>query len=647
MVLTLGAAQAAAADNKDSKDRQGRSSFQIEEATIPEIQDAILRHRVTTTEIVNDYLARIKAYNGTCVSQPAGILGPVTMIPNAGKVNALMTLNLRPKTREAMGFDARKARSMTDAVDADPKMPDALETAARLDQQFARTGKLAGPLHGVVMAIKDQYDTADMRTTSGGDVQWANDRPPDDATVVARLRQAGAIILAKANLDEYAGGPARSSFGGTQCNPYDTERDPGGSSGGSATAVAANFVTCAIGEETGASIVKPSVFNDVVGVAPTRELVSADGMIQRGIATRVGPMCRTVGDAARILDAYQGFDPKDELTAFGTGRVPTAPYQTSVKKPRLDGYRIGVIREYMDKSLFPVVDAESIDIAERAIQKLRDLGATIVDPGPHGALFQSCVDKYVPKWMNQQFVRQFAAQFPVDGAGAPATDHVNTLLDMYFNPSSVPHTATGQPSIRNLGGSSTDVGDAKYNFDAYIRERGDAAIHDLTELIQKSTFWNDPNPMMGNRKASLTNADKAQTLASASTLQARFTWQTVVYDCFAEMGLDAVVSPTGNVPPGILTAPEEPSVNDRGLVWDSISSKGFPAMTVPAGFTTQVYDRAQDGSLLPPKAAKLPAGIQLLSLPFNEQKLFAIGAAYEAVTDNRVQPPGFGPLPQK
>jgi Asp-tRNA(Asn)/Glu-tRNA(Gln) amidotransferase A subunit family amidase len=357
-------------------------------------------------------------------------------------------------------------------------------------------------------------------------------------------------------------------------------------------------------------------------------------------------MCRTVGDAARILDAYQGFDPKDELTAFGTGRVPSAPYQTATKKPRLDGYRIGVIREYMDKSLFTAADTESIDIADRAIQKLRDLGATIVDPGPHGALFQSCVDKYVPKWQNQQFIRQFATSFPVDGTGAPATDHISTLLDMYFNPSLLPHKATGLPSIRNIGASSTDVGDAKYNFDAYIRERGDAAIHDLTELIQKSTFWNDPNPVMPNRKASLVNADKAQTLATAGTMQTRFTWQTVVYDCFAQMGLDAVVSPTGNIPPGILTAPEEPSVNDRGLTWDGISSKGFPAMTVPAGFTTQVYDRGQDGSLLPPKAAKLPVGIQLLALPFNEQKLFTIGSAYEAVTANRIPPAEFGPLPQ-
>ena len=122
---------------------------------------------------------------------------------------------------------------MTDAADTDPAMPDALEIAAELDRKFAATGKLVGPLHGVVIAIKDQYDTFDMRTTSGADAFYANDRPPDDATFVQRLRDAGAIIIAKANLGEYASGIPRSSFGGTFCNPYDTERSPSGSSSGS------------------------------------------------------------------------------------------------------------------------------------------------------------------------------------------------------------------------------------------------------------------------------------------------------------------------------------------------------------------------------------------------------------------------------
>jgi amidase len=642
LVFAAGAAPAAIGANSNSPDRHG---FRLEEATIADIQAAILRRQVTATDVVEDYLARIKAYNGSCVNEPAGMLGPISTIPHAGKLNALMTLNLRPKTREALGFDSRKARSMTDSIDNDPDMPDALEVAARLDAKFAKTRKLVGPLHGVVIAIKDQYDTFDMRTTAGADAFWANDRPPDDATFVKRLRDAGAIILAKANMGEYAAGGVtgtRSSFGGTMCNAYDTERDPGASSGGSGMAVAANFVTCAIGEETGTSVREPAKNNNAVGLAPTRELVSADGMIQQGVTTRVGPICRTVEDTARILDAYAGFDPADELTSFSTGRTPSKPYYDFGKR-RLDGYRIGVIREYMDKDLFTVADAETIDIVDRAIRDLRRLGATIVDPGPHGALFQSCVDKYAPVWRNRLFTGQFPAAFPVDSSGRPTTDHIATLVDMFFNPALVPHTASGVPNIRNLGTSPGDTGDGRYNFNAYIRERGDAEIKSLTDLIQKANFWTDP--VIPNRKGDLENTDRDQTLASGSTLQTRFTLQTVVHQCFSEMDLDAVVYPTGNIPPAILTAPQEPSVNDRSAgLWTYINSRGFPALTVPAGFTTHVYDRGPDGALLPPKSAALPVGIDFLGLPFSEPTLFEIGSAYEAATRHRTPPPDFGPL---
>ena len=144
-----------------------RTPFGVEEATIADIQRALLQKRVTTVGLVELYSQRIKAYNGTCVNEPQGILGPITTIAHAGQINALSTLNLRPAARTHWGFDARKARSLTDAVDNAADMPDALEVAAAQDAQFTRTGRLVGPLHGVVMAIKDQYDTFDMRTTSG------------------------------------------------------------------------------------------------------------------------------------------------------------------------------------------------------------------------------------------------------------------------------------------------------------------------------------------------------------------------------------------------------------------------------------------------------------------------------------------------
>ena len=143
------------------------ANFQIEEATIEDIQAAILRGELTSTRVVQLYLNRIKEYNGTCVNQPDGVLGlgPITPIKNAHQLNALITLNLRAIKRAKLGFDSRKARSMTDPVDDDPAMPDALEVAAQQDAYFASNGKLIGPLHGVVFAIKDQYDTFDMRTT--------------------------------------------------------------------------------------------------------------------------------------------------------------------------------------------------------------------------------------------------------------------------------------------------------------------------------------------------------------------------------------------------------------------------------------------------------------------------------------------------
>src|SRR5688572_10142651 len=197
---------------------QRAGSFHLQEATIGDIQRAIQAKQITTVGLVELYLQRVKAYNGPCVNEPQGILGPVTTIRNAGQINALSTLNLRPATRTKWGFDARKARTLTDQADNAANMPDALEVAAAQDRDFARTGRLAGPLHGAVLAIKDQYDTVDMRTTSGADAEYANDRPPDDATFVKRLRDAGAIILAKANLAEYAVDGARSSFGGTFCN---------------------------------------------------------------------------------------------------------------------------------------------------------------------------------------------------------------------------------------------------------------------------------------------------------------------------------------------------------------------------------------------------------------------------------------------
>lgn len=620
------------------------SEFQLEEATISQIQQAIITGQITTNALVRQYLARIKAYNGTCVEQPDGILGRVTPIADAGQINALSTLNLRPAQRASFGFDERKARSMTDHADNDPAMPDALEVASELDRHFKQTGELVGTLHGVVIAIKDQFDTIDMRTTGGADAFYTNDRPPDDATFVKRLRTAGAIIIAKANLGEYASPMARSSYGGTFCNPYDTTRYPGGSSGGSGSSVAANLVTCAIAGETGASIRTPARHNNSVGIAPTQELVSRDGMIGAGIHTRTGPICRTVEDAARILDVIAGYDPKDELTVFSVDRMPAQPYQNYARETRLDGIRIGVVREFMDRSLFTQADGPAIDLIEHAIKDLGRLGATIVDPGEGGGLMQSCFDRYTPYHSAEEYIERYPDRFP---AGA---DHITTLLDMTGDPG----TGLSGLTLRDLGGVRAE-GEGRFYMNRYLRERGDRQIRTVEDLISKARFFDQPDfAPEADRKVALENLNSTLTVDTAARMQRRFAIQQMVMQCMQDFGLDALTYATGNVTAPILGAPYEPEVNGRngGSSWNLFGQQGFPIVTMPAGFTTKIYDRVRDPNatggarLVGPVDAKLPIGIDFVGRPFSEPTLLRIASAYESGTRHRIPPPGFGPLPE-
>jgi len=627
------------------------STFAIEEATIDSIQSAILKGELTSTEVVKRYLARIKAYDGPCVSQPEGVLGPFTTIKNAGQINSLITVNLRPAARAQYGFDKRKGRSLTDEIDNNPVMPDALEIAAKQDAHFTATGNLVGPLHGVTFAIKDWYDTFDMRTTAGADAAYANDRPPRDAEFIKRMRDAGAIILAKANVGS---GISRSPFGGISCNPYDTERSAGTSSSGSGTSVAANLVTCAIAEETGGSILHPTKNNAVVGLAPTQELVSRDGMYGAGYNTRTGPICRTVKDAAKVLDAIAGYDPKDELTVFSVGRLPSSPYASFASEQRLDGVRIGVIREYMDRSLFNEADEESIAAAERAIAELQTLGATIVDPGPNGALLQKYIDKYAPSVLNKLFIDRFPNAFPVDANGKPSADHIATLVDMYYDPSLRP----GGVTLRSLG-QGQSLGESRFMIERYLHERGDATIRTLKDLSDHSKPIADMSPDSGSNargggSGAGENNRNAMTLDNANRWLTRFAVQQIVLLAMEEMKLDAMMTPTGNIPPYLLGRPLEPTLNGRGpSIWSFLGTQGFPQLGVPAGFTTKVYDRVRDDSapggtrLTGPTPAKLPLSVMFFGRPFGEPVLFRIASAYEQATHHRQPPPDFGPVRER
>jgi amidase len=653
-------------------------AFRLEEASIADVHRAITSRQLTVSQMVTDYLKRIEAYNGTCVKgavDPAtGFqLGDIEPIENAGQLNALSTLNLRGK------------RSRTDTADKDPTMPDALETARALDAEFARTGRLRGPLHGIVFAIKDQFDTFDMRTTGGAAANYTNDRPPRDAEVVARLRAAGAIILAKANMGEYASGD-RSTFGGTTCNPYDTSRSAGRSSGGSGAAVAANLVMCALGEETGPSARNPAANNSLVGIVATHSLVSRAGLMPASLTRdRAGILCRSVKDAAIVLNVLAGYDPRDGATAASVGRLPGRGYQSFADKANLRGVRIGVVREFMQP--FTKADEEVIRVTNQAIADLAKAGATIVDPGPNGSLFKDAIAALLPG-LDAPALAAIYKEFFAAGS------MVDKSVDVTGDPTRMPP----ELSLRML--AERDVpnsGEVLYVLNRYLRERGDKNIKSVADLVTNATFYthapidgvtvppksrleglsvrterltkkSDGTPVV--RRTPITNLDGNGWHALRTTLQ------VLVDKVMADHKLDALVYPTKTIPAPLLAMPVEPTniktVKDTitvvidgephersvdrpldarmPLAWRLSPNGGFPTIVVPAGFTREVYDRAvirgadgsrRAGELTGPKAVELPVAIDFLGRPFSEPVLIRIAAAYEQATRHRKPPRAF------
>ncbi len=315
--------------------RQTAVPFQVVEASIADIHAAFAKGTLTARALTQQYLDRIEAYDKR---------GPV--------LNAIITIN-----------------------------PRALEDAGTLDAQFRRSG-LVGPLHGVPILVKDEIDAAGMPTTLGTLV-FNDYRPPADAFVVGRLRKAGAIILGKTTLSEFAAGDTYGSMFGVTRNPYDPTRTAGGSSGGSGAALAANLSTLAIGEETAASIRRPGGWNALVTLRPTPGLVSRTGMWDGYPTTpaQMGPMARTVTDLATLLDVMVGYDPEDPLTALGVN-VKHLPYAQYLKRDGLKGARIGVLRELLGTSTDPAsMEFKAVDaVFARNVAELKSAGATVVDP---------------------------------------------------------------------------------------------------------------------------------------------------------------------------------------------------------------------------------------------------------------------------
>lgn len=302
-------------------------TFRIEEATILEIQDAMVQGKITSKHLVQFYLDRIEKYN------------PI--------INAITFLN-----------------------------PNALETAAQLDEERLQKGP-RGPLHGIPIIVKDNYDTFDMPTTAGSK-SLEGSIPPDDAFQVAKLRESGAVIIAKSNMAEFAFSPYEtvSSSGGTTLNPYDTQRVPAGSSGGTAAAIAANFAAAGLGTDTGNSIRGPGSHTSLVGIRSTMGLTSRDGIVPIILSRDIGgPMARKVTDAAIILEAIVGYDQKDPVTAKSIGNMPDS-YLGYLDWNGLHGAKIGVLRQYFPDDQ---IDPEVKELMEKAIKDIENQGAKIVN----------------------------------------------------------------------------------------------------------------------------------------------------------------------------------------------------------------------------------------------------------------------------
>jgi amidase len=258
--------------------------------------------------------------------------------------------------------------------------PDALGIAAALDAEREVSGP-RGPMHGIPVVLKANIDTADKMETTAGSLALKGHRPPADAFVVAKLREAGAVILAKANLSEWANfrsdwsSSGWSSVGGQTKNPYDLARNPCGSSSGSAVAVAASLTSVGVGTETNGSVVCPSSINGIVGIKPTLGLVSRSGIIPIAHSQdTAGPMGRTVKDAAILFSAMVGRDPADPLAYSFAESLPD--FSAGLSDKALNGARIGVYRNHGGAG----VDARVERILEDTIETLRSLGAEIVDP---------------------------------------------------------------------------------------------------------------------------------------------------------------------------------------------------------------------------------------------------------------------------
>jgi amidase len=447
--------------------------FQVEETTIAQIHGAFRDGSLTCRSLVEQYLARIDAHD-----------------KKGAALNAIVLVN-----------------------------PDALKTADDLDRRFRQSG-LVGPMHCVPVIVKDNYETFDMPTTAGS-LSLKGMMTGKDAFVVKRLRDAGAVMIAKSNMAEFAFSPVEtvnSILPGYTRNPYDTSRVTAGSSGGSAAAAAANFGAVALASDTGDSIRGPAAHQALVGLRSTMGLVSRAGVVPLNLAADIaGAVTRTVADTAALLQVIAGEDPNDPATASGRGKVDPN-YAAALRRDGLKGARLGVLHQAYDT---PTLDPDVDGVFKGVLGELRNLGAEVVDPAT---------------------VEELDALRQTQGGGC---------------------------------------NQFKHDLNRYLVGLGDKAPrHTLDEIIKSRQFHPSIQIRLEGGQASDDVPGVSPACRSRDDFREKL--RAAVLKLMDTAQLDALVYPTWSNPPRLIGDLNTPGGDNNQFF---SPNTGFPAITVPMGYT--------------------------------------------------------------
>lgn len=455
----------------------------LSSATIKDLNEAFNAGTLTSERLVEMYLARIAAYDQS---------GPA--------LNAVLTLN-------------SKAR----------------ETARALDTERKEQGPRSF-LHGIPVVLKDNVDTADMPTTAGS-LLLAGSIPPDDAFIVQKLREAGAIILGKANMSEFASGVTMSSVGGMIRNPHDLARTPSGSSGGTGAAIAASFAQLGIGTDTGGSVRGPSTSNGIVGLKPTHGLMSRDGIVPLALSfDMAGPMARNVYDVAAMLSVMTGVDLADDATKKSRGRLES-DYTRFLDTQALQGARIGIATQFLGR------DSEVDWIISAALDAMQRAGATVVEVRLPQWLLDAKADWYTTiRWT--EFGDQIRDYLATLGPEYPKT--LTEMIDRSLRMNS-PTAQGGTPNPTR--------------WSLFQQEKRSGSLPDYEYVAMK----NHGMPMV----------------------------RSLIEGLMASEDLDAIVYPTSPSRPSLVGGGSGGGGIAVGTSATNLANlSGFPDLIVPAGFTS-------------------------------------------------------------